>query len=323
MTSRQLSIGQRVPASSQLPTLACLIATGAFLGFSTILSKLAVGAGLAPIAFLAWSALGTTIVLCALAFWRSELPTFNKRNTEYAFVAAFFSFAAPNALLYSAVPHVGVGFVALMLAFPPLLTYAGSLALQLERFSAVRAAGVVAALAGAGWIAVLKLGEPAAPAAWIVAALCIPVLLSVGNIYRTVRWPEGARPATLTAPMLTAASVLIFLGASLKGEPLFALPPDTQTAGALIGAQVLCLTAQVSLFFVLQKRGGPVYVSFAGSVAAVSAVPVAVVLLGEAIPQGLAIGGVLIATGILAVTLGGSGRGTTPTARVEAKTSRL
>lgn len=295
-----------IDVSPRIVTLGCLVATGALLGLSTILAKLAIGAGLAPIAFLAWSALGAAILLGALAVARGQLPAFDRRTAEYAFVAALVSFAAPNALLYAAVPHVGIAFVALTLAVPPLLTYAGALGLRLERFSPVRAAGVALALTGAGWIAFLKLGENDAPAGWIAAALCIPILLSVGNLYRTVRWPEGARPATLAAPMLGAASILIFAGAALTGEALFEMPPGVRVAVGLIGAQAVCLTAQMSLFFVLQRRGGPVYVSLLGSVAAVTAVPVAVVLLGESVPQGLAIGGALIAAGVLATTLGGS-----------------
>ena len=53
------------------------------------------------------------------------------------------------------------------------------------------------------------------------------------------------------------------------------------------------------LYFVLQKQGGPVLISLLGSVAAVVGVPAAVLLLDESPPAGLAVGGIMIAIGIV------------------------
>ncbi len=42
---------------------------------------------------------------------------------KYFFIAALVSVAAPNSVLFAAVPHLGAGFASLTVAFPPLLTY--------------------------------------------------------------------------------------------------------------------------------------------------------------------------------------------------------
>ena len=81
--------------------------------------------------------------------------------------------AAPNLLLFAAVPHVGAGFAALAIAFPPLSTYAMALALRMERFCALRAAGVAVALAGAVLLTVYKLAAPQASMGWIIATLTV------------------------------------------------------------------------------------------------------------------------------------------------------
>jgi drug/metabolite transporter (DMT)-like permease len=283
-------------------TLVCLLATGTLLALSTILAKLATGVGLSPVALLAWSCLGAAGVLLGMAAARGHLPAFNLRTLEYALVAATVSFAAPNLLFYSAIPHVGVSFVALAIAFPPLFTYLGALALRIERFNIVRAGGVALALAGAAYIAVLKLNAPSGASGWVFAVLAGPILLAIGNLYRTLRWPKDARPDSLAASMLVAAAAMLLAVGMLPGFSL-AVPP-TRGAALLIGAQIATFAAQFAIFFILQKRGGPVYISLLGAVAATVGVPVAILLLGEAAPAGLAIGGLLIAAGIALVTVG-------------------
>lgn len=290
--------------TGRIVTLACLLATGTLLALSTILAKLATGVGLSPVALLAWSCLGAAGVLLGTAAARGRLPSLNARTLEYALIAAVVSFAAPNLLFYSAIPYVGVSFVALAIAFPPLFTYLGALALRLERFSIVRAGGVALALAGAAYIAILKLNAPSGANGWVFAVLAGPILLAIGNLYRTLRWPEGARPDALAAMMLAAAAAMLLAVGLLPGFSLEV--PPTRDAALLIGAQIVVFAAQFAIFFILQQRGGPVYISLLGAVAATVGVPVAILLLGEASPTGLTIGGLLIAAGITLVTFGTS-----------------
>ncbi len=284
-----------------LVPLGCLLGAGTLLGLSTNLAKLAADAGLEPLPFLAWSVTGSALVLVAIGGARGRLPSINARTIEYFLVAALVSVAAPNLLFFSAVPHVGAGFVALCIAFPPLLTYLGALLLRLERFDAMRAAGVVLALAGAAAIAIPKLNAPGAATLWIGATLLGPVLLAAGNLYRTSRWPPGARPDAL-APGMLVASALLLLALGLTPRFSLAVPLDRGWPILLILAQVATFSLQYLVFFLLQQRGGPVYLSLLGSVGAVVGVPVAVLLLGEAPPRGLVLGAVLIAGGIALVT---------------------
>lgn len=305
----------RTDALSRSPwalPLASLLGAGAVLGISTNLAKLAAGAGLGPLAFLAWSVVGAAVVLTGIDAVRHRLPPLNARTTEYFVVAGLIGLAAPNLLSFAAVPHVGAGFVALSISFPPLFTYLGALLLGIERFRLRRAAGVVVALGGAVLLAVFKLSKPDVEAFWVAATLTAPVLLAGGNIYRTVRWPKGVAPDELAPGMLAAAGLMllaigaiigIFLGGEVTGFSL-AVPLGRAVPILLILAQAAVFSVMYLLYFVLQKHGGPVYLSLLGSVAAVVGVPIAVLILGEAPPQGLAIGGVLIVVGVGLLTLG-------------------
>ncbi|MFC6203467.1 DMT family transporter [Psychrobacter urativorans] len=287
-----------------LVPLICLLVGGALLGISTNVAKYAGEIGLSPLAFLFWSIAGAATILLVIALLRHELPPLNKRSFEYYFISALVSVAGSNLLFFSAIPHVGAGFVALIISLPPLLTYLGALALGMERFQTVRALGVAAALAGAGVLAARKFSAPDASVFWILIALCGPVLLAIGNLYRTLRWPKGASPNALAPGMLIAAVVL--LGAtSLLPNFSLTVPLGGFLPLGLIILQAFIFAGQFQLLFLLQKTGGPVLLSLLGSVGAIVGVPVAVFLQGESPPDGLILGASLIALGVALVTWGG------------------
>ncbi len=287
-----------------LVPISSLIAAGACLGLSTNMAKLAGDVGLSPIAFLSWSILGAALVLCVFAISRGHLPSLNFRTFEYFVVAAFVTVAGSNLIFFSAVPHVGVSFVTLAITLPPLLTYIGALALRMEGFDWRRALGVIAALLGAGFLAINQLRAPDAPVFWVLLTLLGPLLLAIGNLYRTLRWPEGETADALAPGMLIAAAAMLFALALLPDFSV-SVPTDTAPPLLLIGVQAAIFAAQFLLMFVLQKTGGPVLLSLLGGVGAVIGVPVAIMLLGETAPKGLIVGSALIALGIVLVAMGG------------------
>ncbi|WP_017524476.1 DMT family transporter [Pusillimonas noertemannii] len=282
--------------SRLLPVL-LLFAGGALLGVSTNLAKLAVGIGMTPLAFLTWSLAGAALLLLTGAALRGSLPPLNNRSIKYYAVAALVGVAGPNFIFFEAIPHVGASFVALMIALPPLLTYAGALAMGMEGFQWARALGVVAALGGAGVLAASRQIASDADLFWTVLVLLGPALLAVGNIYRTLKWPAGVSPHALATGMLFLAVFMLMLFSMLPGYSL-AVPMDRSLPVVLTLAQAFVFAAQFQVLFLLQKTGGPVLLSLLGSVGAVIAVPVAIYLQNEAPPAGLLPGAGLIALGV-------------------------
>ncbi|MGR3898712.1 DMT family transporter [Psychrobacter sp. 1176_08] len=282
----------------------CLLVGGALIGISTNLAKYANEIGVTPLAFLFWSITGAAIILLVVAIIKKELPPLTARSFEYYFVAALVSVAGSNLLLFSAIPHVGASFVALIVSLPPLLTYLGALMLRMERFNIIRALGVAAALTGAGVLAVRKFSAPDASIVWILLALCGPVLLAIGNIYRTLRWPDQASPNALAPGMLIAAALLLFMCSALPDFSVHVSLAGWLPLGVIV-VQAGLFAGQFLLLFVLQKTGGPVLLSLLGSVGAVVGVPVAIFLQGENPPAGLFLGASLIALGVALVTWGG------------------
>ncbi|AJY49882.1 DMT family transporter [Halomonas sp. KO116] len=286
-----------------LAPLLYLLAGGALLGLSTNLAKLAGEMQLSALAFLFWSILGAAIILLALAAYRRNLPPLTVRSVEYYLISALLGVAGANLLFFSAIPHVGAGFVALIITLPPLLTYVGALTLKMERFQLLRAAGVMSALAGAFTLAFHKLSAPDADYLWILLALIGPVLLAIGNLYRTLRWPVGVSSDALAPGMLIAASILLLGVGLLPGFSLH-VSMDRSLPIVLIAVQAVVFAGQFLLLFLLQKSGGPVFLSLLGSVGAVVGVPVAILLQGETAPEGLLPGILLIGAGIALLNIG-------------------
>lgn len=294
-----------------LAPLLLLVTTGTLLGVSTNLAKLATDAGIPPLAFLTWSVAGAALVLSGVAAARGRLPALTARRLKFFVVSGLVSIAAPQLLFFLAIQHVGASFVALAISLPPMLTYVGALLLGLERLQAQRAAGVSLALGGAALLAYFKIAAPEDNEGWIIATLIGAALLAVSNLYRTVRWPPRTSPDQLAPGSLIASALLLLLAAGLAallGAPegfSLVLPTDRWQPLVLVGAQIVVFSAQNFASFSLLQLGGPVYVSLLGSIGAVVGIPIAVVLLGEAVPQGLVLGGTLVALGIALLTFGG------------------
>lgn len=283
--------------------LLCLLGGGSLLGIKVNLAKAAGEFGLSPLAFLTWSIIGATLVLLAVSAVRRSAIPINRRTFEYYAVSGLVGVAGPSLIFFAAIPHIGASFVALITTSPPLLTYIGALALGLERFQIGRALGVAAALAGTGVLAMKHLSAPDGVPVWLVLVLIGPVLLATGNLYRTLRWPEGMSPSTLAPGMLVAATIMLLCAGLLPGFSL-AVPVSSVKAMILIAVQALVFAGFYLFLFHLQKAGGPVLLSLLGSVGAVVGVPVAIFLQNEAPPPGLILSAVLIAAGITLITLG-------------------
>ncbi len=284
----------------KLLPLLYLLGTGALIAVSTNLAKYSSRVGLDSVTLLIWSTVGVTVVITTLLGVQQQLPKITPRLIEYSLVSAVIGGIIPNLILFAAPPRVGASFVVLCLAFPPLFTYIGAMALKMERYSHRRFAGVVLALSGATLLAALRLSAPNANMSWIVATLLLPILLAVGNIYRTKRWPANIQPAALVPGILIISSIAYLLLGASGAAPLQL--PDVFTSGMLIGAQTVTFTFQYLFFFQLQKRGGPVYLSLLGSITAIVGVPIAVLFLDETLPKGLLPGAVLIISGITLMT---------------------
>ena len=303
--------------------LLLLLGTGAMLGLNFPLGKLAIASGVEPALWAALISLGAGLALwivtrvaddrrgAAASFDNPSPPRIRLRQgyagqeregsrgvlLRYAITSGFLSYVVPNFLTFSVIPKIGSGLAAIMFALSPVMTAALSILFKVRPPSAVGLLGIALGLFGALVIIVFRGASFAVGSGfWLAAALLIPVFLGVGNLYRTMAWPEGARPRKLAAMTNLAAVppliliVLVQTG-TLDIAPLLADP-------GLAALQVAVSTIMFLMFFRLQQLGGPTYLSQIGYVAAAVGVVIGVTWLGETYPPGVWVGTVIIAAGI-------------------------
>lgn len=278
-----------------------LVVTGGLLGLILPFGKIATDGGIPAIVWAFVISLGAGGVLLVAMLARGERIRLTPQKLRYFFVTAAVSYALPNLLMFSVMPHVGAGYAGIMFTLSPVLTLVLSILLGVRRPNLLGAIGIAVGFVGAVMVAATRgqVGEPAA-FFWVALALLIPLLLAIGNIYRTIDWPKDAGPIELAVGSHLAAAVMLLAGifalpgvgslALLAGVPLLAL------------AQMASSSAMFAFFFRLQAVGGPVYLSQIGYVAAAVGLFSGTLFLGERYGPPTWLGALIIVAGVFLTT---------------------
>jgi len=257
-----------------------LIAVGALLGLNFPLGKLAMAAGVSPIVWSALISAGGAIVLgCALLVRRLPVRV-DTRHLRYFGVVALVSYAFPNVLVYSLIPKLGSGYIAIFFTLSPMFTVALSFAARLRAPRGLELSGVAIGFAGAMLVASAR-GQAGQSVDWLwaVVGLLVPFSLAAGNVYRTLDWPQDANLLWLAVGSNAASAlILAVLAGATSGA---ASVPLLLTIPGIVLAQIAASATMFALFFRLQAVGGPVTLSQIGTVAAAVGVILGTFGLGE------------------------------------------
>ncbi len=283
--------------------IALLLATGAIIGLTFPLGKFAMLASISPLtwAFLI-SAGSATLLTGALVALKQGLP-FSARHVRYYVIAGTISYALPNALVFSVISHLGVGLTSILYAFSPILTLLLSVVVRQQKLNLLGAAGIACGFAGALLIASSKGPLNASPSdlSWSVIGFVIPIFLAAGNVYRSADWPQATSGLALAVGTNLAAALLLLTAAYGFTEGLTL--SNAASAWKLTLAQVIASALMFSVFFALQRVGGPVYLSQIGYVAAAVGLATGTLFLNETYGWLTWAGAAIVAAGIAMTTL--------------------
>jgi drug/metabolite transporter (DMT)-like permease len=281
--------------------LMLLLLTGALLGINLPLAKIATAANVPPLLWAFVISGGAGVVLLVSQLVRGRQLTLNAHHLRYFAITATISYAIPNLLMFTVVPHLGAGYTSIMYTLSPPITLVLAMLLKVRRPNALGMAGIGVGLVGALMVAVTR-GEAGRPAEfiWLTLAFLIPVGLACGNIYRTMDWPKGADPIELAAGSHLAAAVMLMAAMLvMHGTAIFvtlsAVPFETL-------AQIAAAAAMFAFYFRLQAVGGPVYLSQIGYVAAGIGLLAGTLFLGESYRLLTWAGAAVIVVGVLMTT---------------------
>lgn len=274
-----------------------LVFTGSFLGVTFPLGKLASEALISPVVWAWMIAAGSASILLPIHMISGNKISFQTNYLKYYFLLSVCSLVVPNILIFSVIPSLGSGFTGILFTLSPIFTLALSALWSVRVPTRLGALGIAVGLMGAIIVTSTR-GEVNQPASlvWILAGLCIPISLAIGNIYRTVAWPDGASHFELAIGSNLAAAILLFFLVVMFSQTSEML--DLLAVKELALAQVFASAAMFSIFFRLQQVGGPSYLSQIGYVAAGVALIAGTVFLGERYSIITWIGAAVIVVGI-------------------------
>jgi drug/metabolite transporter (DMT)-like permease len=276
---------------------------GTSAGLAPSLAKIAVTSGVEAAGYALWICLGAGGVLLAIALARGVRIELDRALLRYAAFVGIVGVALPTVNMLHVLSNVPVGVAALLAPITPLLTYAFSQLMGLERFSLRRASGVALGFAGALLIILPHSSLPSPDmVGWVVMGMVTPALQAATNVYAALHRPAGTTSLALAVGMQLASAFALSLAVLPLG--LFYAPqwPPGPPEAAIFGH--ICLgSLGTLLFFVITHRAGPVAVSQVAYVVTVTGVLWGMLLFGESHSDWFWAAMAVIFAGVALVTL--------------------
>ena len=224
-------------------------------------NKMSVENGLPYFGYVFWFTLLATIVLLAIATVKKELPQLNWLHIRSYMVLGTIAVAIPVPLLTYLAPKIPVGIMTLLLVLVPLLTYAISYLLRIEKF---RLTGAIGLLFGLGGMLLVLIPQASLPDPdmwiWVLLALIGPLCFAMCNALAIVLRPPDAPSMTMAAGMSAGATLMLAPVMVASGHGMTV--PTADIAGNLIILYAAAITAATTVaWFFLVRIVGPVFFS--------------------------------------------------------------
>lgn len=257
-----------------------LIWLGIGWGSTQPLGKIATTGGAGPFGLIFWQSVICVILLGAITLARGRGLVFTKAALTFYGVVAVIGTLIPNATFYISVTHLPSGIMSIIISTIPLMAFPMALALGMERFQALRLAGLGLGLAGVALIAFPEASLPdPAMAAFLPLAMVGPLFYAMEATFVARFGTAGMDPVQAmfgvsVVAMLLSLPVMLALGQGYVPWPV------GRAEAALIGASVLH-GLLYSTYVWLAARAGSVFASQSTYLVTASGVFWAMLLLGE------------------------------------------
>lgn len=176
------------------------------------LLRVASEAAVPYLGFVFWQCMGGSVLFALILVIRRTKVPLGLAHLRYYLAAAVFGLATPYLAMTFASPHIPIGVLSMVLAIEPALTYLLALLLLLERFRAVRFAGLLIGIAG---LFLMLLPQASLPTRgmvpWVIVGLIVPASWAVWSNLMAHRPPPEIDSVVVCFAML-ALSALILLG---------------------------------------------------------------------------------------------------------------
>lgn len=236
--------------------------------FGTTISMAKVGAdnGISPLSLVFWQMLAGGLLMALTAFLKGQPMKLEVQYLRYYFIAGILGNALPTTLAFMSSVNIGAAITGLVYPLSPIFTYAFSLVIRIDQPNSKKILGMLLGLIGAlivvlpPFLSVSTTNFDDFSLMWILLAFSIPIFLSFGNIYRSLKWPKGSASLPLAAGMLLATSILLLPALLITGAPIIPqLSSNIQIA--ILGGNIMMSYVGFIFYFELQRIADPVYFS--------------------------------------------------------------
>ena len=249
-----------------------VITSGAVWGLTFSFARIASSEGAHPLGLSFWQALLGGITLLAICTYRRVWPSLKMAEIRRYVVIGCVGTAIPGTIYFYAASKLPAGILAITVTIVPLMTYAISVPLGLDRYQRIRFIGIVL-----GFIAILFLLIPESSlpdqtmVPWLLLALFASVFYTIENLYVDACIPNGSdMVALLTGSLFVAAIILIPV--VLMQDAWVALQyPFTRIEFSILGIGVAGCFAY-TMFLLVIKLAGAVFASLSAYVVTMSGV---------------------------------------------------
>lgn len=270
------------PKTPGLLPIALLFLIGAMWGGFFALIKIAVIGGVEPVSYLFWFTLLSGSWLFLAGVVRGKMPRFARADMPYYLKLGLVRFTAANMILYSAQGKLPVGIMAVIMTFVPILTYAISVILRIEKFLWLRATGILLGFGGVLLIVIPKSSLPDPDLAiWVLIGFGAPLLHAVAYVALSEKSrPKNVDSFTLSSGTLLAAAFFALPLALVLGKFQLLSWPPTAGEQALLAHSVLAAVNFYAIFELI-RIAGPTYMTQANFLSVGFGVVFGLVLFGE------------------------------------------
>lgn len=254
--------------------------------------------GLHPLHLALIQALGS--FLSILAVRRGAMPSraMLRSNARYFGWASLLGFTLPNLIVFTAVPHTGVGLATLAHTMPLVVAYFIALGLRVESFHTGKMLFLAVTVAGAVLFGLTRLGVGGGITPWHGLLFLAPFSIGIANVYRSMAWPAGRRPTEVAlATTLVATLTFTVLAMALPVQTPLAFFFDMKHLALLALFMGLAGLGQLLLFH-LQDTAGPVFIGQTGALVALFGGVLSFVFFGERYTAVTLLGSLLIILGV-------------------------
>lgn len=236
--------------------------------FGTTISMAKVGAdnGISPLSLVFWQMLAGGLLMALTAFLKGQPMKLEVQYLRYYFIAGILGNALPTTLAFMSSVNIGAAITGLVYPLSPIFTYAFSLVIRIDQPNSKKILGMLLGLIGAlivvlpPFLSTSTTNFDDFSLMWILLAFSIPIFLSFGNIYRSLKWPKGSASLPLAAGMLLATSILLLPALLITGAPIIPqLSSNIQIA--ILGGNIMMSYVGFIFYFELQRIADPVYFS--------------------------------------------------------------